>query len=147
MVQIVYAWTDLEPSAGGWPVCRSSKRMKDPSIMTIFLRKTANTMCHFHQMYRRRVQENKHKKVQNWEKKTHRSPFLINLLAEVISHFCCGNLRIDVQGKHMCCVWPDIYTFHQHMVKSSFCGRTNSNRAGSIRPAHKAPCRGTRYLF
>lgn len=34
-------------------------------------------------MYRRRLQESKHKKVQSWEKKTHRSPFLINLLAEV----------------------------------------------------------------
>lgn len=40
--------------------------------------------CTFlHQMYRRRLQESKHKKVQSWEKKTHRSPFLINLLAEV----------------------------------------------------------------
>ena len=35
------------------------------------------------QMYRRRLQESKHKKVQSWEKKTNRSPFLINLLAEV----------------------------------------------------------------
>eukprot|EP00752_Nemacystus_decipiens_P008964 g8002.t1 len=36
-------------------------------------------------MYRRRLQESKHKKVQSWEKKTHRSPFLINLLAEALT--------------------------------------------------------------
>lgn len=36
------------------------------------------------QMHRRLLQENKRRKVQTWEKKTNRSPFLIDLLAEVM---------------------------------------------------------------
>lgn len=64
--------------------CKSPPlKPRTPSYIDYIVKHATVLFNVLHQMYRRRLQESKHKKVQNWEKKTHRSPFLINLLAEV----------------------------------------------------------------
>eukprot|EP00903_Cladosiphon_okamuranus_P010065 g9539.t1 len=85
---------DLQPPEDGQFDRRAMARVESARIMSrrfIERDKVKNRISAQTKMYRRRLQESKHKKVQSWEKKTQSSPFLINLLAE--------NERLDEENK------------------------------------------------
>ncbi|CAN0328052.1 unnamed protein product [Ectocarpus sp. 12 AP-2014] len=85
---------DLQPPEDGQFDRRAMARVESARIMSrrfIERDRVKDRMSAQTKRYRRRLQEGKHKKVQSWEKKTHRSPFLINLLAE--------NERLDEENK------------------------------------------------
>ncbi|CAM9426008.1 unnamed protein product [Laminaria digitata] len=85
---------DLQPPEDGHYDRRAMARVESARIMSrrfIERDRVKDRISAQTKMYRRRLQESKHKKVQSWEQKTHRSPFLINLLAE--------NERLDEENR------------------------------------------------
>ncbi|CAM9164887.1 unnamed protein product [Discosporangium mesarthrocarpum] len=85
---------DLQPPQHGHFDRRVMARVESAQIMSrkfIERDRVKEIMLKNTKLYRQRLQDSKNRKVQTWEQKTQRSPFLVDLLAE--------NERIDEENK------------------------------------------------
>ncbi|CAM9424371.1 unnamed protein product, partial [Choristocarpus tenellus] len=92
--QVGLSVDDLQPPQHGHFDRRAMARVESAQIMSrkfIERDKLKDGMLRDKKRYRQRLQESKNKKLNDWEQKTQRSPFLIDLLAE--------NERIDEENK------------------------------------------------